>query len=73
MRKLYTQEAEIGRIAVQSQTWANSSQDLILKNPLTETSIWWSDSNGKSTCLASVRPNSNPTATKKENNIDMVH
>jgi hypothetical protein len=31
-----TQEAEIGRIMVQSQSWANNSQDPILKKPITE-------------------------------------
>jgi hypothetical protein len=30
---LATQEAEIRRITVQSQPWANSSWDLILRNP----------------------------------------
>jgi hypothetical protein len=33
---LATQEAEIRRIAVQSQPLANSSQDSILKKPITK-------------------------------------
>jgi hypothetical protein len=33
---LATQEAEIRRTVVQSQPWANSSQDPILKKPITK-------------------------------------
>jgi hypothetical protein len=33
---LATQEAEIRRITVQSQPWANSSRDPILKKPFTK-------------------------------------
>jgi hypothetical protein len=33
---LATQEAEMRRIIVQSQPWANSSRELILKKPITK-------------------------------------
>jgi hypothetical protein len=38
---LATQEAEIRKMVVQSQPWANSSQDPIAKKPLTKKG-WWS-------------------------------
>jgi hypothetical protein len=41
---LATQEAEIRRIAVQSQPWSNSSQDPILKKTHHNQKGWWSDS-----------------------------
>jgi hypothetical protein len=40
---LATQEAEIRRSAVQSQPWANSSKDPILKISITKEN-WWSGS-----------------------------
>jgi hypothetical protein len=40
---LATQEAEIRRIMVQSQSRGNSSQDLISDKPLTKKG-WWSGS-----------------------------
>jgi hypothetical protein len=44
---LATEEAEIGRIAVQSQPQASSSRNPISKTPITKKG-WWSSSNGKS-------------------------
>jgi hypothetical protein len=38
---LATQEAEIRRITVQSQSWINSSGELIFKKPITKEG-WWS-------------------------------
>jgi hypothetical protein len=45
---LATQEAEIRRIAIQSQPWANNLQDPISKKPITKKGLC-------STCLANVR------------------
>jgi hypothetical protein len=42
---LATQEAEIRKITVQSQPWANSSLDPILKIPITKHG-WWDGSSG---------------------------
>jgi hypothetical protein len=50
-----TQEAEIRRIVVPSQPWANSSQNPTMKKPITKKG-WWSDSSSKSAYLASVKP-----------------
>jgi hypothetical protein len=43
---LATQEAETRKFTVQSQPWANSSQDPISKKPITKKG-WWSDSSNK--------------------------
>jgi hypothetical protein len=52
---LAAQEAEIRRIVVPSQPWANSSQNPTMKKPITKKG-WWSDSSSKSAYLASVKP-----------------
>jgi hypothetical protein len=64
-----TKEAEIRRI-VQSQPWANSSWDPILKIPNTKKSRW-SISSSKSTYLAHMRPwvqTAVPQKQKKQTN-----
>jgi hypothetical protein len=53
---LATQEAEIRRIAVRSQSWENSLKDPILKIPIAKKKKLMGSSSGKSTFLASVRP-----------------
>jgi hypothetical protein len=57
---LATQEAEIGRIVVQSQTPANNLQDLTSKNKNKTQKGWQSGSSSKSACLASVVPDFKP-------------
>jgi hypothetical protein len=52
---LATQEAEIRRIMVPSQPQANRDPILKKKN-LSHKRGWWSGSNGKSACLAIMRP-----------------
>jgi hypothetical protein len=64
---LATQEVEISRILVQSQSQANSSQEPISKNPITKKD-WWSGSSSKSTYLASV----SPSATKKKRERELT-
>jgi hypothetical protein len=57
---LATQEAEIRRIVVRSQPWANSSQDPISKNPNTKKGlVEW---------LKVKVLSSSPSAAEKENN-----
>jgi hypothetical protein len=51
---LAIQEAQIRRITVLSQPWANNSRDPIAKKLITEKS-WRGDLSDKSTCLASMR------------------
>jgi hypothetical protein len=63
---LATQEAEIRRITVRSQPWANSSWDPIPKKRTPKIS-WWSGSSSKTACLA--RMSSNPSAAKNKQTI----
>jgi hypothetical protein len=51
---LATQEAEIRRIAVQSQPGQIVHETLSWKNPTKKG--WWSGSSGTCTCVASMRP-----------------
>jgi predicted secreted acid phosphatase len=52
---LTTQEAEIRRIAVQSQSQANTFGDPILKKLIIKKE-WQSGSTSKTTCLVNVKP-----------------
>jgi hypothetical protein len=52
---LATQKADIRKITIQSQPWTNSSRDYILKTLITKRA-GRDGSNGKSVCVARVRP-----------------